>query len=254
MVDPLQVRALSVELQGKIIVHDVDWSAKKGQINAILGPNGAGKSTLLRAVAGLTPHRGEVQLDGRPLARFSRLERATRMAWVPQHSQLNLPLTVVELVSQGRFAHMGPSGRPRDADREKIEEALQDVHCAHLAHRSWSTLSGGERRRVMIARSLATEAKILLLDEPIASLDIEHALRVMGLLRDLASRGYTLVPVLHDLDLAHRFADNVALLNGGRIDSYGLATEVIRPDTVERVYGVTMRPEGALRFDLRGDA
>lgn len=250
MANPIDIQKVRVRLQKKTLIEGVTWSAKRGQINAIIGPNGAGKSTLLKAIAGLIPHDGHVQVEGKNLSNYTLDERARSMAWVPQDSMMQLPLTVEELVAQGRFAHLGPIGRLAKADHDVIHGALSDVNCLHLKQRTWSTLSGGEKRRVMIARGLATGSNILLLDEPIASLDIEHALRVMELMRALADKGYTLVPVLHDLELAARYADNILLMNDGRVFAYGAANEVLSADNVRHVYRVDMQHEHGLRFQL----
>lgn len=250
MDNPLQVKALSVTIHGKPIVRDVTWHAQRGKVSAILGPNGAGKSTFLKAIAGLLPHTGSAALEGKPIDQHARAERARRMAWVPQESNLHLPLRVRELVAQGRFAHLGPLGRLVEEDHAIVAQALEDVACTHLATRSWNTLSGGERRRVMIARGLCTGANVLLLDEPTASLDIEHALRVMLLMRSLADRGYTVVPVLHDLDLAARYADHVMIMNQGRAAFQGAPAEVLTAENLRAVYHVTMAPQGAMAFQL----
>lgn len=250
MVKPLEATSLSVTIQGKAIVRELTWAAQRGKINAILGPNGAGKSTFLKALAGLLPFDGHAFIEGQPLAGRSRDALAQEMAWVPQESGLQLSLPVRALVSQGRFAHLGALGRLSATDHDHIDQALEDVTCTHLAHRDWMTLSGGERRRVMIARALCTGAKILLLDEPTASLDIEHALRVMTLMQDLAQRGYTLVPVLHDLALSARFADHVLLIQQGRSAYQGTPDEVLQPAHILDVYGVHMRSHGGMSFQL----
>lgn len=254
MTKPLTARNVSVFLRQKPIVQHIDWHAERGKINAIIGPNGAGKSTFLKAIMGILPHQGQTHLEGKPIAEYPRTERARRLAWVPQRSAMQLSIRVSNLVAQGRFPHLGPSGKLRAHDKEVIEQALRDVQCHHLLHRRWNTLSGGERRRVMIARGLATGAKILLLDEPTASLDIEHALRLMELLHRLAAQNYTLVPVLHDLDLTRRYADNILVLHRGKTAAYGPAQDVLTAELVSDVYRVQMTPNASTRYTLQEDA
>lgn len=252
MNNPLQAQNVSVYRHEKSIIQQVDWSAKEGQINAIIGPNGAGKSTFLKALMGILPHDGVTLLHGQPLLSYARKERARQLAWVPQRSSLQLSVQVASLVAQGRFPHLGPSGKLSAHDKDIIVQALKDVQCEHLIYRNWNTLSGGERRRVMIARGLATGAKILLLDEPTASLDIEHALRLMELMRTLAHQNYTLVPVLHDLELTQRYAHNILVLHQGTAAAYGDAHKVLTPELVGRVYHVDMTSNAATKYSLRG--
>jgi len=252
MTKPLQAINVSVSLHQKTIVHDVHWHANSGQINAIIGPNGAGKSTFLKALMGILPHQGRTLVYGQAIEAFDSKTRARKIAWVPQRSALQLSIRVSSLVAQGRFPHLGPSGKLSANDQEIILQSLRDVQCEHLLHRSWNTLSGGERRRVMIARGLATGAKILLLDEPTASLDIEHALRLMELMRNLAKQEYTIIPVLHDLDLTQRYADNILMLHQGKVAAYGEAHTVLTPERVGSVYHVDMTPNAATKYTLKG--
>lgn len=252
MVNPLETRNLSVFLRNQPIIEDIDWRAERGQINAIIGPNGAGKSTLLKAIMGIVEFRGAALLEGKPASDYERKERARRLAWVPQRSELQLSISVENLVAQGRFPHLGASGKLSSHDRDCIRKALHDVSCEHLAQRKWTTLSGGEQRRTMIARGLATGAKALLLDEPTASLDIEHALRLMELLRTLADQGYTIVQVLHDLNLTRRYADNVLLLDQGKRVAYGRTNEVLTKQLIGSVYHVDMIDNAAMEYTLRG--
>lgn len=250
MTKSLHIQNLSVSVHNKVLLQSVDWCAEQGKINVIIGPNGAGKSTLIKAIAGIVPFEGEVLLHEEPIQKLGRLERAKHLAWVPQSTQVQLPLTVETLVAQGRFPHLGPSGRLSQRDHEVIDRALHDVQCAHLRKRRWTTLSGGEQRRTLIARALATEAKILLLDEPTASLDIEHALRLMELMRSLATQQYTLIPVLHDLNLSRQYADNLLILDQGKAVVHGLPDHVLQEVYIRDVYGVSIQDQAAMRFAL----
>lgn len=249
----LRVRGLTVESPRRRILDDVDLHAQPGRFTALIGPNGAGKSTLLRAIIGTAPHRGSITLDDHPLASWSRLERAQRIAWVPQESQLRSPLRVLDIVAQGRFAHTTFGSNLRSHDHDAIERAFDATSLSALAERDWMTLSGGEKRRTLIARALATEATTLLLDEPTASLDIQHALRTMELLRGLAHQGYTIVSALHDLDQVLTFCDDALLLHEGRCVASGSPQSVLSDENVTAVYGVIMERAPSLRFRLGED-
>ena len=194
------------------MLHDVTFHADYGSVLAILGPNGAGKSTLLRALAGLLAYEGAIALDGAELSGLSRREIGRRIAFVPQRTQLTSRLPVWTVVSHGRYAHRGGLAQLSARDERAIESAMLRADVAHLAAREFPQLSAGEQRRVLLARALATEARVLLLDEPTASLDIPHALSLFETLRGLAESGHCVVIVLHQLDDALRFTDRALLL------------------------------------------
>jgi len=250
MADALEAHGLSVRLGARTVLSDVSLSARAGEVLAILGPNGAGKSTLLRALVGLVPHEGVVQLDGIARATLSFEERARRLSYVPQQSQLRAPLTVREVVALGRSAHRPALARARIDDVRAIDAALADADVAVLAARSYSQLSTGEQKRVLLARALATGAGTLLLDEPTASLDIEHALRLFHTLRRLATEGRAVVLVLHQIEHALAFADRALLLAAGRLRASGLVAEVVTPANVRALYGVELVPHGSHGFRL----
>ena len=250
----LLARGVSAERAGRPVLFDVDFEADAGRVTAILGPNGAGKSTLLKVLAQLLPHEGEVSLDGRPLSSSSASERARRIAYVPQQSSLTAGLEVATVVAHGRYAHHGGLGQPGAADRRAIEGALERADVASLGSRRFDQLSAGEQRRVLLARALATEARVILLDEPTSSLDIRHALELHALLRALASDGFTLVVVLHELDAARRWTDRATLLREGRVAVAGDSRDVIAEGPVREVYGVMMRANASLGFSLEDEA
>lgn len=250
---PVEIRDLSVTLNGQPILRGIDWSVREGSFAALLGPNGAGKSTLLRALAGLTPAEGSVRLFGRELRHWSRRELAATLSWVPQQSALRSPMPVWRVVAQGRYPHLGALGRLRGADCEKIAAALASVDAEHLSSRWFPTLSGGEKRRVLIARALATEAPLIVLDEPTASLDIEHRLRVLGLIRQLCEAGQTAVVVLHELEEAQRFADDVLVLDRGGAVGAGSPQSVLSDEVLSSVYGVRRIERVAPRYELLDD-
>ncbi len=253
---PLVASALTVERGGRTILRDVDFSAPPGSISVLLGPNGAGKSTLLKAVLGFLPYQGEIRLAGAEVRALDARARARLCSYVPQHSGLDAPLPVREVVEQGRFAHGRAgllAGRTR-ADVDAIEAALHTTDTGRLADRPFTTLSYGERRRVLVARALATSAPLLLLDEPTAALDVGHALALFEALRAVARAGAAVVVVLHQLQEAAALADRALLLAEGRCVKMGPAAEVIAPEPVRQVYGVEMVPGAEFACRLpRGD-
>ena len=233
---------VTVELGGRTVVHDVSASVDRGEWVALIGPNGAGKTTLLRAIAGLLRHDGRVSLLGRDAAALDRRERARLLAVVPQTPETPPWLTVAEYVLMGRTPHLGPLAREGAADRDAAWHALERLELEELAERPLGTLSGGERQRAVVARALAQEASIVLLDEPTAALDIGHQQQALELLDALRDRqGLTLVAAMHDLTLAAQYADRVLLLSRGRIVADGTPGEVLTEDALSEHYGATVR-------------
>lgn len=255
MADMLRVECLTVHRGSRRVLTAVDFTARAGRVSCVLGPNGAGKSTLLRAIAGLLPYEGSIRLDERELRALDARERARAIAYVPQQSLLEAPLSVETVVAQGRYAHTGGLGAPSARDREAIARAMARADVASLAERRFDRLSTGERRRVLVARALATDARTLLLDEPTAALDVRHALELHALLRVLAADGYRVVLVLHALDDARRHTDAALLLERGAVVAEGPSAEVIAAEHVRDVYGVELVEQGALGVRLpRGGA
>jgi ABC-type cobalamin/Fe3+-siderophores transport system ATPase subunit len=212
----------------------------------VVGPNGAGKTTLVRVLSGvLHSDSGEVMLDGAPLAGRSRREVARRLAVVPQESAVPFPFSVREMVGLGRAPFLGAFGRESADDRARVEAALEALELAGLAERAYPTLSGGEKRRVLLARALAQGVDAWLLDEPTASMDLGHGLYcfewLAAWLRASPARGVLLVT--HELSLAARFADELVLLVAGAVAARGAPAEVLTPERIRAVYGVEARVE-----------
>jgi iron complex transport system ATP-binding protein len=244
MAEPrLSVEDLFVWRGDTLVVQGVSFTAPAGSITVLLGPNGAGKSTILKAAAGLLPYEGRLRLHGVDVSTLDHRTRARAMAYVPQHSALEAPLPVRDVVAQGRFAHLtGLFGGP-GVDDEAVLNAMERTDILDLADYPFNALSYGERRRVLLARALATGADVLLLDEPTAALDVGHALALLETLRALAHSGTALVLVLHQLQEAAAIADHAVLVSAGRRFHAGPAAEVIAPGPVLAVYGVKLIPD-----------
>jgi iron complex transport system ATP-binding protein len=219
------------------VLRGVSLALAPGEVLAVLGQNGAGKSTLLRCLAGALKPTGLVELDGRPLESVPPGERARMLAFVPQHIPPRLPMTVFEAVLLGRRPYL--SWRPRPQDLEAAWEALSLLGLEDLAQREFSEISGGQRQKVALARALAQESRLLVMDEPTSSLDLRHQLEVMTLLCAQAEERDTgVILAVHDLNLAARFAHRVILLSGGRVEADGPPSEVLTEESIRRVYGV----------------
>ena len=235
----IRIENVAVELGGREALRAVSLSVPAGQFLGLVGPNGAGKTTLLRTVNGLVePTRGRVTVAGEPVAGRPAKDLARRVATVPQETALGFDFTARDVVSMGRTPHQSRFSAPDEEDRSTVERALSRTATADLADRPVGELSGGERQRVLIARALAQETPVLLLDEPTASLDINHAVATLSLVRELSAEGRTAVAAIHDLDLAARFCDRLALVAGGELVAVGTPSEVLTAGRLERAYGV----------------
>lgn len=234
----IEVRGVSFGYAGAMVVDDVSFGVGRGEFLGIIGPNGSGKSTLLRLMSGyLRAQRGQVSIDGRAAESYSRRELGRLIAVVPQETAVTFPFSVTEMVLFGRTPHSGGFGFDREADLAAARHAMERTDTAHLARRPITELSGGERQRVILARALAQEPAILLLDEPAAFLDIRHEVEMYDLLRDLQRGGMTVVSILHDLNLAALYCDRLQLLHSGRIAHAGAPADVITYGTLKEVYG-----------------
>ena len=253
MPDALRAERVSVTRGARTVVDTVSFGADYGRVTAIIGPNGAGKSSLLRALAGLLPYAGSVTLGDLQVRSLPIDQRARAIAYVPQQTMLTASVRVADVVAQGRFAYGRGLGRSGELDEPSIDRALADAQITHLRDRAFSKLSGGEQRRVLLARALATEARVLLLDEPTAGLDVAQVLRFHQLVVSLAARGLCIVSVLHDLMDVYEYADRAVLLSHGKLALQGTAREVVKSAEAEQIYGVRMTGAGGARFSLLGE-
>jgi iron complex transport system ATP-binding protein len=223
------------------ILRDVSFNLPRGRWTAIVGPNGAGKSTLLRVLAGLLPHTGRIELLGRPLGEYPPRERARLVSWLGQ-SGTGLAessaddLTVYDLAMLGRLPHQDWLASPSDADRAAVERALRSTHAWDWRGRALGQLSGGERQRVLLARALAVEADVLLMDEPLANLDPPHQTDWLQMVRLLVASGKTVVSVLHEISFALQ-ADEIVIMAQGRLQHQGSAASAATHRALEQVFG-----------------
>jgi len=253
----IHARSIVCGYDGREVLHGLDVEICLGEFVGVLGPNGSGKSTLLRAITGVLPlSAGEVDLFGGPVSRANRREIARRVGVVPQAALIPFEFTVREVVAMGRTPHIARLHGESEADRAAIEAALERTDTSGLAERLMSELSGGESQRVTIARALAQEPELLLLDEPTAFLDLNHQIEVFELLRRLnRDDGLTVVSVSHDLNLAALYCDRIILLRDGRIVDEGTPGAVLTVDRIAEVYGAEVlvdeaTPSGRPRVTL----
>ena len=238
----LEVHDLTVTYENRVAVSGLTLTLNTGEITAIIGPNGAVKSTLLRTLNGQLPRSsGTVLLDGEPIERLSRRTISRRIAVVAQEAELRFPVTVLEFVLGGRFAWATHSGWGWETERDLqvAESVLRETELRELSARLMNELSGGERQRALMARALATEAPILLLDEPTANLDLSHQATLLSLVRSRCDehRAAALV-VTHDINLAAQFADNILLMKQGKAVRSGRPEEVLRPEILQDVFEI----------------
>jgi iron complex transport system ATP-binding protein len=237
----IDLRGVTVALGGRPVVDGVDAAVAEGEWLALIGPNGAGKTTLLRAVAGLVPFTGSIEIGGRPIEELRRSELSRLVAVVPQEPSTPPWMTVAEYVLLGRTPHLGPLAKEGRRDREAAARALARLDLVGYEERRLGTLSGGEKQRVVVARALAQEAQIILLDEPTAALDIGHqqqALELLDLLR--GESGLTLVAAMHDLTLAAQYADRMVLLDAGKVAADGVPRDVLTETLIAGHYGASI--------------
>jgi len=236
----LTARGLGVTLGGRAVLNDVSFALSLGHLVALVGPNGAGKTTLLRALAGLVPSAGSIDVGGDALSALALRERARRFAYLPQGHIVHWPLPARDIVALGRYPHGATDPArlpPRDA--EAVLRAMQLADVMEFSARRITELSGGERSRVALARVFAVEAPVILADEPTASLDPRHQIDVMKTLRHAADNGALVMVVTHDLGLAARFADTILVLSDGRLVSQGSPLEALSEQIMGDVFRIS---------------
>jgi len=250
MSDRLTVSGLNVRLGDREVLHDVALDLEPGQVIGLIGPNGAGKSTLLRAMLGLIAATGQVAIGGTDLRSMGRFHRARRLSFLPQERDVAWPVSVEALVFLGRAPHVSSGARSSDEDRAAVDRAIAVMDLEELRHRSALELSGGERARALIARALAQETPCLLADEPTAGLDPAHQISLMATFSKLAADGRLVIASLHDLGLASQWCGRLILLHDGRVAADGPADQVLTPELLAEVYGITAEivrtPHGAM--------
>ncbi len=238
---------ISVVRRGRALLREVMLSLMPGEVLALLGPNGAGKSTLARVAAGeLSPDGGSVWVDGKPLTSLPRVSLARRRAVLAQSTHVAFPMSVAEVVELGRSPYASFASRLED--EQAVERAMLRAGVTALRHRSYATLSGSEQQRVQLARVFAQldgasdpGTRYLILDEPTSSLDLAHQHQILAAVQALARNGFAVLTVLHDPNLASRYADRIAVLRDGVITALGTPAQVLRPATIEHAFGIAAR-------------
>ncbi|MEL7186013.1 MAG: ABC transporter ATP-binding protein [Pseudomonadota bacterium] len=249
----LVANKLRVVVDDAMLLDDASLTVRAGEVVAILGPNGAGKTTLLRALLGLVAtESGSSQLDGSDVTSFKADERARQIAYLPQRRPLAWPNRVRDVIALGRFAHGAALGRLGEKDQAAVERAITACDLESLAERSADSLSGGELARVHFARAFATEAPLLIADEPVAALDPRHQLRVANLIRQFVDNGGGTLVVLHEVSMAARIADRLVWMKEGRIVADGTPQETLTADRIADVYGIDVQvSHDDIGFDIR---
>jgi iron complex transport system ATP-binding protein len=232
---------LSFAYDGRPVLKEVSLAVEAGEFAGLIGANGSGKTTLLRLLLGLLPASAEVWLCGDPLESLGRREVARRATMVPQDTRIDFAFTAREIVAMGRTPYLGRFTPERPVDREAIARALRETGTEELAERPVTEVSGGERQRIHLARALAQETRVILLDEPTANLDLAHQYEALELVREFARSGGAALAAIHDLSLAARFCDRLLLLSDGKIAAAGSPPEVITESNLARHFALRAR-------------
>lgn len=233
------VDKLSFSYGSREVLKNVSFTAEYGQFLSVLGPNGVGKSTLFRCMLGiLKPKSGGTIIDGAEVSGLTAAELAKRIAYIPQSHSPVFNFSVFDMVLMGTTAQTGHFSSPGAKQAARVEAALEKLGISHLRDRGYGELSGGERQLTLIARAIAQQAKIFVMDEPSASLDFGNRIRVMQTMRDLAREGYCVIQSTHDPDQAYLWSDKILALHGGGVLAWGTPREIMTSDLVSRLYGV----------------
>lgn len=239
----LRVNQLTISRQGNTLLDNISCELNSNELIALVGHNGSGKSTLIKALAGEMSVNGcSISLDDRHIADYSNKELAQQMAYLPQQLPDAAGFTVRELVMLGRYPHQKWLQKPSQVDKEKVEQAMRTTQVEAFAERTTTTLSGGERARVWLAMCLAQDTRYLLLDEPLAALDMHYQLEVIQLIRRLVDeQGLSVIIIVHDINLAAQYADRVIALKNGRICHNGTIKSTMQPDILRSIFNVDMQ-------------
>lgn len=231
---------LSVGYRGRSLIHDINIGMEKGKILTLIGPNGAGKSTILKTITGhLAGIRGTVAIGGEDIQGWSVKEMASRMAVVLTERLRPELMTCREVVAMGRYPYTNVMGKMTAADKEAVLRALRRVHAMELAEQDFSTLSDGQRQRIMLARAICQEPQVIVLDEPTAYLDIHFKIELLGILREMArEEGTTVIMSLHEIDLASKISDYMVCVKGDTIAAFGTPEEILKEGVIEKLYGL----------------
>lgn len=241
---PLACSNLTFGYGKQPVIKNINLNFEKGTFIGLIGPNGAGKSTLLNLLMGMIkPTTGDVSLYGQPLKQYKQRELARQMSLVPQDVSIDYAFSVREIVAMGRNPHLGPFQPETQRDRALIDLAMEKTDLLQMATRNVNQLSGGERQRVFIARSIAQEAPILLLDEPTANLDLCHQLEVLSLVKALTKDGQLAISAIHDVELASRFCDQLILIHEGEIAAQGSPVEVLTRENLYQFFSIEAEVE-----------
>jgi len=235
----IEIKGLGYSYGNSVVLKDLSFSVPKGEFFVIIGPNGSGKTTLMKVISGIMrPQNGQLEIFGRDIKTYSRKDLAKTIAFVPQMAQVDFPFSVMEVILLGRSPHLGVLGLEQERDLMIAEQAMSFTGVEYLASRNMDQLSGGEIQRVFIARAICQEPQIMLLDEPTASLDLAHQIRVMDLMERLKQeKRITVVIVSHDVNLAAMYGERLLLLKDGEMVSCGFPGEVLTYKTLEHTYG-----------------
>lgn len=235
----MEIKGVEYSYGNLKVLHGVDMDFYKGTFYGILGPNGCGKSTLLKNLYGyLKPSAGSIELAGKQIKSMKPKERARNIAYVPQDSHLGFDFSVFEIIAMGRNPYHSPLDNLSKDDMDHIRTAMEETSTTHLKDKSINELSGGEKQRALIARAFAQDSEIILMDEPVSMLDINHQVEIMDLARNLADKmGKTIICVLHDLNLAAQYTQHIFLMKDGVVVRAGIPDDILDADIIKEVYG-----------------
>ena len=238
----VQVNHLCHSYEDRAVLNELTFSVNRGEFFIVIGPNGSGKTTLVKVIAGLLKlQRGDIHIMGQTIRSYSRKTIARQIAYVPQLFSIDYPFTVADVVLLGRSPHLGTFGLESKEDLDLARQAMSFTEVAHLARRRLDQLSGGERQRALIARAICQEPEIIVLDEPTASLDIAHQLRIMDLMEKMKQeKNTTVIMVSHDINLAAMYADTLLMIHRGEAVKCGKPVDVLTYQALESVYGCTL--------------